>query len=500
MARLRIGVFGMSQEAMLATPGFLDPHTVLISRGQEIVANSLWMARGIVATLAADPAVEIVPLMIVRCRASARFSRRFFDDCVAEITSLIRANGPFDGLVAANHGAMEVDGLHVSGDTALMQAVREAIGPGVPITLALDMHGHLTPALLRDAQGFAVLRTAPHRDDDSTGGRAAALLLRILHERLVPVSFAVHIPLFLPGEMAMTDYEPMRSLTTALPQIERDPQVLGVDTMVGFAWNDRPWIGFTAVATTTNAARSRTLALDLAASLWSRRHEFRLQMPAMDVRKGLLAAIEPARTGPVYLSDAGDNVTAGAYGDLTLVLQQALALPQLGPTTVGNIIAPDTVAQCHAAGPGATLTIPIGAEHVSRPATRLAVQGIVEATGEQLNVAATHHVQGPTAPWARVRFGHVVATFHARRLQITTPDQLAAMGIDATAPGLFVFKVGYLHPELERIGAHHILLLSDGTADLDLTRLAYSQIRRPAFPFDPAMGWVPALGLYGAAS
>ena len=496
MARLRIGIFGMSQEAMLATPGHLDPRTVLVSRGPEIVRNNLWVARGIVATLAAAPDVEIVPLMIVRCRASAAFHPDFFRQCVDEITAMIRQHGPFDGLVAANHGAMEVDGLDVSGDTALMQAVRAAAGPDVPITMALDMHGHLTPGLLRDAQGFAVFRTAPHRDDDSTGARAAALLLRLLNEGLRPASYAVHIPLLLPGEMAMTDYEPMRSLYAALPGIERDPEVLGVDYMVGFAWNDLPWVGFTAVATATTPSRARTLALDLAATLWSRRREFRLQLTAMEPREGLLEAGRFAANGPVLVSDSGDNVTAGAYGDLTSVLQAALAMPQIGPITVCNIIAPEAVAACRAAGPGATVTLALGAEHLSRPKTHLPAQGIVEACGEQLAPQANHHVQGPTGPWARVRFGHATATFHARRLQITTPGQLEAMGLDPRR-GITVFKVGYLHPELETLGARHVLLLSDGTSHLDLARLPYMRIRRPAFPFDQGMGWVPAQGLYG---
>ena len=85
------------------------------------------------------------------------------------------------------------------------------------------------------------------------------------------------------------------------------------------------------------------------------------------------------------------------------------------------------------------------------------------------------------------------ATFHARRLQITTPGQLQAMGLDPRQ-GITVFKVGYLHPELEALGAAHVLLLSDGTSHLDLARLPSRRIRRPAFPFDPAMGWVPAQG------
>ncbi|MFC0407730.1 M81 family metallopeptidase [Roseomonas elaeocarpi] len=496
MKRLRIGVFGMSQEAMLATPGHLDPRTVLISRGAEVVENDLWVVRGIVRALREDPAVEIVPLMVVRCRASAPFSRDFFEACKAEILSLLAAKGPFDGLVAGNHGAMEVDGLAVSGDTDLIGAIRAQVGPALPIAMALDMHGHVPPPLLRDAQAFAVFRTAPHRDDDGTGYRAARMLLRILREGLNPRRAAVHIPLFLPGEMAMTDYEPMRSLYAALPGIDRRPGILGADYMVGFAWNDRPWIGMAAVVTAEGDPElARAVALEMAATLWARRDEFGLRMAAREVGDGLEEAGRLATEGPVYLSDAGDNVTAGAYGDLTLVLQAALARPAIGPTVVCNIIAPEAVAQCHAAGIGATLTLQLGAEHLSRPATAVPATGVVEALGESLNPASAAHLRAVTAPWARVRFGHVTATFHARRIQITTPHLLEAMGIDPRAPGIFVFKVGYLHPELEDVGARHILLLSDGTSNLDLTRLPYAQIRRPALPFDPGMQWSPEQGL-----
>ena len=496
MKRLRIGVFGMSQEAMLATPGHLDPRTVLISRGAEVVENDLWVVRGIVGALREDPGVEIVPLTVVRCRASAAFSQDFFAACKAELLSLLASQGPFDGLVAGNHGAMEAEGLTVSGDTDLIGAIRAQVGPALPIAMALDMHGHVPPPLLRDAQAFAVFRTAPHRDDAGTGYRAARMLLRILREGLAPRRAAVHIPLFVPGEMAMTDYEPMRSLYAALPEIDRHPGVLGADYMVGFAWNDRPWIGMAAVVTTeSDGPLAQTLALEMAAALWARRGEFGLQMPVREVGEGLLEAGRLAKHGPVYVSDSGDNVTAGACGDLTLVLQAALARPEIGPTVVCNIIAPQAVEQCHAAGVGATLTLALGAEHLSRPAAAVPAAGVVEALGESLNPPSAPHLRTVTAPWARVRFGHVTATFHARRLQVTTPHLLEAMGIDPRAPGIFVFKVGYLHPELEDVGARHILLLSEGTSNLDITRLPYTQIRRPALPFDPGMAWSPEQGL-----
>ena len=499
MATLRVGVFGMSQEAMLATPGELDARTVLVSRGTEILDGDLWVARGVVAGLREDPDVEIVPLLVVRCRASAAFGMEFYSACKEELLQLLRDAGKLDGLVAANHGAMEVHGLEVSGDTDLLAAIRGVVGAEMPITMALDMHGHLSPGLLRDAQGFAVFRTAPHRDDDGTGYRAAKQMLRILRAGARPRTAAVHVPLFLPGEMAMTEHEPMRRLYAALPEMETLPGVIGADYMIGFAWNDRPWIGATAVVTCDgDGARAEALAQALAGRLWEARAEFGLRMVHLPVAEGLQRAAGIVRDtgGPVFVSDSGDNVTAGAYGDLTLVLRQAMAMPELGEVAVLNIIAPEMVAACHAAGVGAEVTLALGAEHVSRPAMAGTVRAVVEGVGEALVASSAAHVRGASSPWAVVRMGHVRASFHARRLSITTPEQCEAIGIDPRAAGIFVFKVGYLHPMLEDVGAPHVLLLSDGTGALDLRQLEYRQIRRPAYPFDADMAWAPAQGLY----
>lgn len=80
--------------------------------------------------------------------------------------------------------------------------------------------------------------------------------------------------------------------------------------------------------------------------------------------------------------------------------------------------------------------------------------------------------------------------------QVNSPQLMEAMGIDSRSHRLYVYKVGYLHPLLEDLGFEHVLLLSDGTSNLDLTRLTYSRIRRPAYPFDPDMVWEPGEGLF----
>ena len=58
-------------------------------------------------------------------------------------------------------------------------------------------------------------------------------------------------------------------------------------------------------------------------------------------------------------------------------------------------------------------------------------------------------------------------------------------------------KLGYLHPQLEDIAPRHILLLSDGNSQLDMTRLKWDRLRRPMIPLDRDFPWQPEEGLYG---
>jgi microcystin degradation protein MlrC len=74
------------------------------------------------------------------------------------------------------------------------------------------------------------------------------------------------------------------------------------------------------------------------------------------------------------------------------------------------------------------------------------------------------------------------------------------MGIDPRSHQAYVVKLGYLHPRLEDIAARHILLLSDGTSQLDMKRLQWSTLNRPAYPIDGEFAWTPESAVYGDAT
>ena len=494
---MRVAIVGFSVEIMLASPVETGLPVLQHFTPEQMRHGDVWMVRGVLARLAEEADIEAVPLYWATALPGGPTTPDAYALVKDKTLQLLRENGPFDGIVVVNHGALEVEGLDRDADTDFVSAIRAQAGADMPIAIALDLHGDMTPELLAAGTVFSVLRTAPHRDDKETGYRAADQLIRVIRQGLKPRKAAVRIPMLIPGEIAVTALPPADELYGCLPSYDAKPGIMEANILVGFAWNDRPWTAATAlVVSEDSAASARAEALDLARRIWSRRDDFRLRMEHAEVAQGLGRAMScPER--PVYVSDSGDNTTAGAAGDLTLVLQAALDLPDTGDLVVAGMTAPNTVARLRAAGVGTTVTIELGSEHVSRPKTRRLVEAVMEAGGDGMRLDKFQPYRSSEGAWARARIGGIIVTFHERAIGVTTPEHLAAMGIDPQAHKVTVVKLGYLHPRLEDIAARHILLLSDGTSQLDMTRLAWARLPRPAWPLDRDFDWVPESDFYG---
>ena len=486
---MRIAIAGVSMEALTRSPLLTEHSAVQIYRGPELLERGLWLVRGMVSRLREENDVEIVPLMWATALPGGPMALDVYRAIREETIALLTKNGPLDGVLLANHGALEVEGLGAHGDSDFIAAVRETIG-SVPLAIAFDLHGNLSPEIARAGTVFSALRTAPHRDDTETGYRAADQLLTVLRRRLRPKTAFVPIPILVVGEAAVTSYEPARSLYASLREIEALSGVMQAILMVGFAWNDAPHSGMTAMVTTESDGRlAADLASDLARRVWSLRRDFRIEIESAEIDEGIARAAN-SRLRPVFLSDAGDNTTAGAPGDSTLVLQRMLALGVTDAVIVG-ITAPSTVRRCHEAGVGAEVGIELGADHISLATDSLPVTAVVEAVDNGLELKGFQPYRTREGAWARVRIGGIVATFHAQPIGITTPHHFEAMDISPAAHQLYVVKLGYLHPQLEDVAGRHIILQSPGVADLDLTRLTWSHVRRPIYPLDADMAWRP---------
>ena len=472
----RIAIVGISIECLERSPVLARYEDFSILRGAQILDEPPSFIQGIAGRVKDAPGVELVPLVWAGTLPNGAVEASTYARLKGETLAELEAQGPFDGVLVSGHGAMEVEGLPRHGETDFVCAIRQTVGERVPIGVAFDLHGNLTAEMVRAGTVFDALRTAPHVDHYETGWRTADHLLAVIQQGIKPYSAYAYIPILIAGEQAVTNQEPARSLYASMKEYDAVPGMLDMLLMVGFAWNDRPWSGMGVIAThQSDPAVAAKAAADLAGRIWEQRADFTLSMETASIKVGIQRALASSER-PVYLSDSGDNTTAGATGDSTLVLQELLA-QDVQDAVVAGIWAPRTVRQCQAAGVGAKVTVQIGAEQRSLPAESVPVEAVVEALGKG------------EGEWARLRCKGVIVTFHTRRVAFTERADYVRLGIDPQVHRIYAIKLGYLMPEIGAIARRHILLLSPGAANLDFPSMHWEHVHRPVYPLDREMTW-----------
>jgi microcystin degradation protein MlrC len=294
------------------------------------------------------------------------------------------------------------------------------------------------------------------------------------------MSRLVQLPLLVTGEMAVTDAEPARSLYARLPAIDTRPGILCASLLAGCPWTDSLSTGVSVVVSGTDPVAVEREAQSLAGAVWNSRTLFRVEEPAADTDEAISVAFRaaeglPQRARPVFLSDSGDNTTAGAAGDSPFLLERLVAARAQG-VLVAGITDPLAVRACAAAERGREIELVIGGKldrSSARPLqARARVAGIMLAALEQ----------GPSAV---VSIGGIDVILQSSRVPFTRLCHFEEARIDLRHYRIVAVKLGYLYPELRDFASARVLALTPGFSDQRLDRLPYCRIRRPIFPLDP---------------
>ncbi len=169
-----------------------------------------------------------------------------------------------------------------------------------------------------------------------------------------------------------------------------------------------------------------------------------------------------------FISESGDNVTAGGAGDVTGFLEK-LIQAGLEDTLYAAIADPVAVQQCEVAGPGKTVHLSLGGKLDAINSQPLEID--VEILRVQ-NGMATVQKDGITIIIVDGRRPfHVFAAF-------------LDSGIDPLSKRLVVVKQGYLAPELREKCSATWMAMSPGFTDLRIEQLPYRRVRRPIYPLD----------------
>jgi len=468
---MRIAIGGIGHETNTFSPLTTAYEDFFVSRGDALLRDEL-----AAPTVPGD--VQLLPTLHAWAWPGGLVRLDAYQHLKAELLAALEAALPLDGVYLILHGAMEMAEIG-DGEGDLVSAMRDLVGPRALISASLDLHGNISPALAESCNILTALRTAPHRDGEQTRRRALELLMYSLRRGLRPVCALVKPPLVLPGEAAMTTAEPAKSLYARLPEMARQPGILDASLLVGCAWTDSPYTSASAIVVAeSDGSLARRQAGNLAAELWARRRDFAFGMAAADPDQAIRQALA-SEARPAYVTDSGDNVTAGGAGDIPLLAQRLLALGA-DEALVAGLTDAQAVQTCAAAGEGATVRLALGGKLDTAYAP-------VEVSGEVLRVTW----EGGKPALAALQVLGVAILLAIDRRPFTDRVGIAAAGLDPAGYKLIAVKQGYLFPDLADHTTFGIMALTPGATDLRLERLPYRHLRRPAFPLDEDAHWEP---------
>jgi microcystin degradation protein MlrC len=427
---------------------------------------------------------------------TAEALRTLTDTLVAGIQRA-QAQGGLDGVLLDLHGAMVAE-TDADAESYTLRAVREVVGPELPVIVELDLHGNITPAMVQLATVCVAYDEYPHVDPYERGYECGGLMMQIVRGGVKPTSAIVNIPLLSDLTRQYTYGEPMLSVKHLVHDIEAERGILNVSYLPGFPFADIPHTNFAVIVTTdNNPAQARTAAAKLAAYIWERRSQFVAQHTPVD--EAITAAMAEPR-GPVILADLGDNPGAGTPADGTVMLE---ALLRLGAkqAVVAPINDPEAAQLAHNAGVGATLNLALGGKTDPFHGAPLSV------TAKVVNLTDGDYVHtGPMGTGVLSNMGRcavleiagrnggavqvLVTTYRHQPLDL---NMLQSQGIEPTAQHIIVVKsLVHYRAAFMPIASRIIEVDTPGLSNPDVRRLDFKQVQRPMYPLDVDMEWTPA--------
>ncbi|MFT3812982.1 MAG: M81 family metallopeptidase [Acidovorax sp.] len=403
---------------------------------------------------------------------------------------IVEAAPGCDAILLDLHGAMVAEHSD-DGEGDLLARVRAA-APGVPVGVALDLHGNVTEKMVRHADVIVGFKTYPHVDMYETGEHAGRLLLQMLRGEARYRVCWHRLPLMSHTLRSTTLGGPMLDAVEAARALERGG-LPAVSVFGGFSLADieAPCVSVVATCREEEAAATQAAVDGLARQIWQRRAEYVYRSePLADSLRRAQALAEGAAK-PVLLLDHGDNCMSGGTCDTMDVLQAALELGLTG-IAVGPLCDPEAVARLAAAGEGAQVEIALGNKV---PLTRiglhkqpLVLRGVVRAVSD-----GAYTVTGPIYTGQRCHMGRSVC-FDTGAAQIVVTEQthepwdlgvFQCVGIDPTRFRYLLLKSRmYCRPVFVPLSAGLVECDSPGVTTSDYTRFAFTKVRRPVYPLD----------------
>lgn len=371
---------------------------------------------------------------------SAHVTREAYDSITREIVDGLAALEGLDGIFLDLHGAMVAE-HEEDGEGRLLRRVRDAVGPDVPIAVALDLHGNITAEMVEAADVLVGFRTYPHVDMAETGHRAAAQLDTLMSRSTRFAKAFRRLPFLVPIAWQSTRAEPGRGLYDLLAGLEGG-EVASTSFFFGFPAADFPGCGPTVICYGDTQAHADAAADRMERAVLDAEPE--LAGESFEPDAGVIEAMRIAETAdrPVVIADTQDNPGAGGDSNTTGMLR-ALIRQNAERAALGNMVDPRAAQAAHAAGVGAEIDIALGGFSGIPGDSPFEGRFTVETLSDGKMVATGPFYGGAPldlGPSACLRIGGVRIVVTTHKAQMADREMYRFVGIEPEAQAILVNK------------------------------------------------------------
>jgi microcystin degradation protein MlrC len=491
--RIAVGQISSESNHFVTSPCELNffRNTGYLLEGDELfkLQGARTEVSGMLATFDEAGDVEVVPLLAARANSSGLLSESCYGYLKENLLNHLKAAGRIDGVILSHHGSMvAVSEDDPEGDVGM--AVRQIVGPSVPIVMTLDLHANVTRRMVKAVDSILGYEHYPHDDVYTTGVRGAVLLLKAVRGAARPVMGFAQLPMLLTGFNASTACDtPYALLMQEAKALEREPGILSTSVFLVGSYIDVHEMGCSAlVITDDDTELALKHARKLAERFWARRHEFQIET------MGVAEAVKRGRQiqgGPVLLLDTADTTGGGASGDGVGLIKGLLELGVTEPC-LAMVVDPEAAQICIKAGVGSEVSVFLGHKldpiwgqpiHVMGKVKRIS-NGRFQYTGGILG--GTWATMGPSVV---LEVGSIEVLISTYPTYDWADEQYRCVGMQPEeAKFVGVKNIGNFRFAYRNIMKGFFVLDVPGPTPPDMRSLPFKMVPRPVFPLDEDFG------------
>lgn len=495
--RLAVGMISHETNSFSAVPTTLESFANQrygLREGQQIVESMRGTKTGIGGFLevADEQGWEMIGTFMGSATPSANVQADAYSEMKRRLLGHLESAGQLDGVLLHLHGAMLAENApDAEGD--LCAAVRELIGPDVPLVVELDLHGNITPEFCSVVDAAIAYDTNPHIDAYERGLEAASVMAAILNGELERPSVQICKPPMMPPTINMRTAEgPMVTLQERAREWEASPEIVNVALFPGFPYADFEQVGTGIVVTSTNPETGQRCADDIGKLAWEIRHEFLKELPDVPTAvEQALKLVEEGGEGPVILADPADNPGGGGSGDTTELLRELVRRGAVG--AVACVWDPETAQQAIEAGIGAEQTFRIGGKASDDYGAPVEVTAVVRTLSDGHFIGHGPVTRGQPVncgPSALLDVNGLKIVVSSVRHAANDRGYFKFLGVQPEHEPLLMIKSrGHFRADFEPIAQTIIEADAPGAANPNITRYPYHHAPRPIFPLDMNTTW-----------